>query len=451
MGPVAFCMGLLLLLAAPIMRGGNRYIALIPLEWIGLAVLLALWLHHARAGRLERATPNPLLMLLALSPLLLALLQLLPVPSDWWARLPGRAVYGEALQTLGASDRAWRPVSVNPAATAASLLAGIPLAAALLMGVLASYSQLRAIAKVVVAMAMAQVVLGLIQLAGGEGLLMLGSSSSTPVGTFNNRNHFANYIAMAMFAYLWLASEASSSRGRAGAPNDRHRSLLLAAGGLSLLLGLLMSRSRGAQLSALPLALVGLWLAWPRATHAAPTWRALLAVALGLLFVAAGAIGFDTVAVRFAPDDVVAAAGYRGKLALTSLDAALAFWPWGSGWGTYDQIYPRFQPADIVGMAHHAHMDYVEMLLEGGVFFIFLAVAFAWLAVRRALFLAAVAKRHRTLDRESMACALCGLGLLALLLHSLVEFNMRIPANAILGALLAGAYLRPLSAARANA
>jgi hypothetical protein len=41
-----------------------------------------------------------------------------------------------------------------------------------------------------------------------------------------------------------------------------------------------------------------------------------------------------------------------------------------------------------------------------------------------------------------MASALCGLGLLGLLLHSLVEFNMHIPANAILGALLAGAYLR---------
>jgi hypothetical protein len=46
-----------------------------------------------------------------------------------------------------------------------------------------------------------------------------------------------------------------------------------------------------------------------------------------------------------------------------------------------------------------------------------------------------------------MAAALCGLGLLGLLAHSLVEFNLRIPANAILGALLAGVYLRPLRSA----
>ena len=51
----------------------------------------------------------------------------------------------------------------------------------------------------------------------------------------------------------------------------------------------------------------------------------------------------------------------------------------------------------------------------------------------------------RELSREEMTAALCGLGLLGFLLHSLVEFNMHIPANAILAALLAGVYLRPLA------
>ena len=46
-----------------------------------------------------------------------------------------------------------------------------------------------------------------------------------------------------------------------------------------------------------------------------------------------------------------------------------------------------------------------------------------------------------------MTTALCGLGLLGFLMHSLVEFNMHIPANAILASLLAGVYLRPLGKA----
>jgi hypothetical protein len=45
-----------------------------------------------------------------------------------------------------------------------------------------------------------------------------------------------------------------------------------------------------------------------------------------------------------------------------------------------------------------------------------------------------------------MAAALCGIGLLGFLLHALVDFPMRIPANAVFAAVLAGAYLRPLSA-----
>jgi hypothetical protein len=52
---------------------------------------------------------------------------------------------------------------------------------------------------------------------------------------------------------------------------------------------------------------------------------------------------------------------------------------------------------------------------------------------------------ERTLDRESMMAALCGIGLAGFLAHSMVDFPMRVPGNAILAALMAGAFLRPLS------
>jgi hypothetical protein len=42
--------------------------------------------------------------------------------------------------------------------------------------------------------------------------------------------------------------------------------------------------------------------------------------------------------------------------------------------------------------------------------------------------------------------ASCGIGLLAVLLHSWVDFNLRIPANAMLAAFLLGVLLRPLQA-----
>ena len=87
------------------------------------------------------------------------------------------------------------------------------------------------------------------------------------------------------------------------------------------------------------------------------------------------------------------------------------------------------------------------MLFEGGIFAALLAAAFLALVIGRAVQLARTAWRARELSREEMTAALCGLGLLGFLLHSLVEFNMHIPANAILASLLAGVYLRPLGKA----
>jgi hypothetical protein len=53
-------------------------------------------------------------------------------------------------------------------------------------------------------------------------------------------------------------------------------------------------------------------------------------------------------------------------------------------------------------------------------------------------------RRGKRMSAEvSMRCY-AGLGVLALLLHSWVEFNMRIPALAICGGFLLGTFLKPL-------
>jgi hypothetical protein len=452
MGPVVLSIGMVLLLAAPMMRGGNRYVALIPLEFLGLAVMLGLVMRWAMVRPLfdtEPARGRLLVTLLVCSPALLALVQLAPLPAQLWVRLPGHELYIDTLKAIGVSADTMRPMSLVPSATRAALLAGIPIAAALLLGYAASLSQLRMLMRAVVVLAFAEVLLGLLQTAGGLysplffGVLTFG----VPVGTFANRNHFANYLAMALAAYLWLAYESVRVRRVERSPRSfstRHLVSLWAVGGLVLVLGILLSRSRGGALfgltsAALALAAVSLRVnGWSRGLRFAVPLFAVLMIGAGAL------IGFDAVTSRLSADQLASSAGFRSELARTSLQGALAFWPWGSGWGTYDMVYPRFQPASLPGFANHAHMDYVEMLFEGGIFFVLFAAAFAWLAGERAWRLARTALHDRTLDRDAMAAALCGLGLLGLLLHSLVDFNLRIPANAILGALLAGAYLRPL-------
>lgn len=452
-GPVALSGGLLLLLASPLMRGGNRHVALIPLEIASLGVLLALWFRLTLAWRERNApgAPPAAMAVLLLSPLLIGLMQLIPLPPSIWGDLPGHAVYLETLNDIGAAADVWRPITISPDATRAALLAGIPVVAAFLLGGLASLQQLRRLLLAVVIVAFAEVLLGLLQISGGQhsplffGVMTYGP----PVGTFANRNHFGNYLAMALAGYVWLAYEANrraAARRARHAFGSSHQAAAWVAGGLVLVLGILMSRSRGAALFGLPVAVAGLGLASLRIVGFARGLRFAVPVALVLVLASAALIGFDAVTSRITGDQLATSADFRGLLARSTLEGAMAFWPFGSGWGTYDLAYQRFQPAAVAGYANHAHQDYAEMLLEGGILFLMPALAFLWLAAQRALLLVRMAKRDRRLDRDAMAAAVCGLGLLGFLLHSLVEFNMRIPANAILGALLAGAYVRPVSA-----
>jgi O-antigen ligase len=439
---------LILRALSPLMRGGNRQVALIALEGIALALLVAL-LAGSGGIRARPTLRTALLALLATSPLWLALVYLLPVPASLWAATPGRGVYPDLLASAGIAMGDWLPLSLVPDATASSLMAGIPVAAAFLAGLALRLPQLKLALGVLAGVAFLQVVMGLLQMAGGSGSsLYFGGIAGRPFGTFANPNHFANYLAMALAAYVWLAwSSASQWRRRAWSHTASTRTRMLAiwgAGGMLLLVGILMSHSRGAALGGLPAALCAFAVAVTAGSRGR-AWRATLAMAGLALLAAVALVGFDFVVNRFQARSFSADASFRELLAASTLHGAAQFWPWGAGWGSYAAVFPRFQPPTVVGTANYAHNDYAQLLFEGGIFALLLAAAFAWLAVTRAVQLVRAALAHGRLRREEMASALCGLGLLGFLLHSLVEFNMHIPANAVAAALLAGAYLRPLA------
>lgn len=446
-GPVALSAFLVLLVLSPLMRGGNRQVALIVLEAIALIVLVAL------VFRLDRLMApggwqRMLLVFVVASPLWLAVVYLVPLPASLWSSLDGRSGYLEMMAGVGIQRPLALPLSLAPDATKVSLLAAIPLVAAFAAGFAADVKQLRIILRVLVGSALVQIVIGLLQAGGGTGSgLNFGADGGRPIGTFANPNHLANYVAMALAAYVWLAWLKVTKRRGSHARQHAHsggRTLTIAiAGAVLLLAGVLMTRSRGAVLSGVPAAagaaIVTLWLG-----SSLRSLRTILFLVAGAVAVGVALVGYEAVATRLDVSRMAADASYRTIQAATTLEGAWHFWPWGSGWGTYYEVYPRFQPASLVGTADYAHHDYAQMLFEGGVFAVLLMLAFGWLAVTRLVELIRIARREGRFGREEMACALCGLGLLGFLLHSFVEFNMHIPANAIVASLLAGVYLRPL-------
>lgn len=448
-GPVAVFALLILLGAAPLMRGGNRHVALIALEAFALVFLVAALAGARRPGR-GWSFSHGLLLFLASSPAWLALVYLVPIDAEWWRLAAGRDAYAQVLARAGIEVGQKLPLSLIPDATAASLFAGIPIVAAFIAGFAMRHRQLRLALTVLVAVAFLEVAIGLLQAAGGSSSsLYFGRAGGRPFGTFANPNHFANYVAMALAAYLWLASLHLASRrhrreaGLHSRLEGSHAAALWWAGGVLLMIGILMSRSRGAVVAGLPAALCVAALVIASTTRFR-SWRTVLL----LLAVGAGGamalVGIDFVVSRFDLSAMSSAASFRALLSSTTLQGAAHFWPWGAGWGTYAGVYPRFQPSSVVGAAEHAHDDYAELLFEGGIFSVLLMAAFAWLAVGRVVALVRAAMRNGRLSRDELASAVCGLALAGFLLHSFVEFNMHIPANAIAAALLAGAFLRPL-------
>jgi len=98
----------------------------------------------------------------------------------------------------------------------------------------------------------------------------------------------------------------------------------------------------------------------------------------------------------------------------------------GWGLGTFPVAYPQFRSFYTTFFINDAHNDYLQFLVETG------AVGFAivlWFVV--ALYRNALQRLRDWPDDISSAVTLaCLLGCTGILVHSLVDFNLQIPANA---------------------
>jgi len=112
------------------------------------------------------------------------------------------------------------------------------------------------------------------------------------------------------------------------------------------------------------------------------------------------------------------------------------FW-WGVGPGHFDYCFRPYRPERLQGRPDHAHNEYLDTLADWGLAGT-LIVAAAWMLLYWGAF-----KTWRQVHKpeNDFATSLsnrfafvlgAALGLWALLLHSVVDFNMHIPANAIL-------------------
>jgi O-antigen ligase len=441
-GPVLFALTAAIVVFAPLVRGGNRPLPLAALELAGLALLVLLvWTRRDLAAGL----PGTLRWGIALL-VLVPLAQLLPIPVDWWARLPGHAPFARVLEIAGESA-GWRAISIHPAATQYSWLVMIPCLAVFLAVRQLDRARLRRIAMLFAAVACLEALLGILQAGTAQGSAFhLGNThgGGAATGTYVNRNHFAGLVEMAlpMLLALWAAEmlPAVSHRGEVMREHPRNADMKFAMRALFsvltiiLLLALLLSRSRaGISAGMFAFGLAVVMLVWKSSTTQVRVVLAIVAAGAAIL---AASVGLTPVLDRFAPDDVASNAGGRWALTIDSLHAALALMPLGSGLGTFADVFRRYQGGAIIGFADHAHNDYAELLVELGIaglaVIVLLAAAFAmrWRSV----------VRNQRSRRTRFLQVAAGLGMLAVAVHGLFDFNFHIPANAIYFSLLAGIF-----------
>jgi O-antigen ligase len=100
----------------------------------------------------------------------------------------------------------------------------------------------------------------------------------------------------------------------------------------------------------------------------------------------------------------------------------------GSGLGTLVSVYPRYETVYDGLVVDHAHNDYIEALAETGVLGGLCGLAFLILLYRNAIH--GFSSRQGPLSRGLRAGAMVAVS--GLLLHSFFDFNLHIPANALL-------------------
>jgi O-antigen ligase len=373
---------------------------------LALAVLVIVLLRRSQAPAPGRTFLTALVALPVW-----VLFTLVPLP------LGPRAAIGAGLADFA------RPISLAPAATFA---AWMHLAACILVFLLVREIAWRAsdsqppwiVALPIVVVSGLEAVLGLVQSYTGA------TGGAGAHGTFDNRDHFAGLLEMALpFAAMYGIATLRSDRTRFGTPL---RPALIASGAFAaaalILAGTIHSLSRMGFLCAL----AGLFVA-AAVTLRRKRWLLAGPVVAVLLFIY---LPNDQLIARFAePHALDRVDIWRDTLPMVP-DYLLT----GCGLGAWESAFTKFQRLSPTVTVRYAHNDYLQYLVELGLPG-FVCGLILVIAAMRAAALAAL--RHSSPAGRALGAA-CLASMTALLLHSLVDYNSYLPSNAFAFAWVAG-------------
>jgi O-antigen ligase len=363
-----------------------------------------------------------------------AALQIIPLPSGLVAALsPARGQMLAALGPVGATAP-YVSLSVFPSGTLQHLLlTGGYIAVYLMVRELMWFFSYRrwVLALPLIGIATWEAVLGMTQ--------YWSEADSVASGNYANRNHFAGLLELTLpFAVAYPLAFFRGNQRRTGIPvPDALRISASWAIAAVLLVGIMFSLSRMGFISALfSLLVIGILTVLTSRIAQGSASRAAKWVSLGLI-----AILVLTTFLFLPPDQLVERFARlseegqgRPELWAGTIQLVRAYPIFGCGLGGYESAFPKYKVSAPLLSDDYAHNDYLQFLAEMGVFGAGILLVLAVATVRSA-FRGTLAVSDPGAWSLAIACA--G-SLSAILLHSAADFNLYIPANAMVVAWVAG-------------
>jgi len=434
---------LAVVLAATVLNFGGVGPLAYSLMEIGLfAALLALLIRTTWQGR------PPLRV--SVWPVLFAVwsgLQLVPLPVGLVRWLQPARFQGPAASLV---TPAWLTLSIYPHAT---LLLWVRYLAYLSAFILAatlfdSRSRSSLLVRTLMGIGLIEAVYGSVEyLMGWEQIFNFNKQyyKGMATGTYINHNHFAGALEMTLpflagsvlyYFRLWQENRRKAySHGTQGVEPAGFQAIVYIFLLIVMMVALVLSQSRGGILGALVSLLFIALLAQLRVRR--KTWLLGLLSFMGLavgygLWIGLGSIlqRFESLSYGTQEFDIAT----RLSFAKDAL-GLIRDYPWtGSGLGTFVVAFRHYQTNFATLFIDHPHNDYVEFAAETGLLgAALLFLPMVYLLVKMIATFLSDSRRYRS----SVVLGCVG-ALLAILLHSVMDFNLQIPANALILSVVLG-------------
>lgn len=375
-------------------------------------------------------------------------LQVMPMPASWLAVLSPNSLKIQQAAGLAEAGLPFHlSLDIFQSRIMASLSCAYFLIFVLVLFLVRDAKRLDRFAQVLVWSGLLQAMAGIFLFSLGAHYRMFFSEliHDNVIGTFVNRNHFAGYMEMALSIGIGLMLARLGKRGHSYSgwrqrlvaalsflisPKMRLRMMLVI-----MVIALVLTRSRMGNTAFLAAMLIVGMVSIPLSWRMAPATVALILSLVIVDVVIIGTwVGLEKVVNRINDTTLVSNSGggqdsieERLLPARYTLDLIREFPVFGAGAGSFYNVFAKYRPPEVGGYFDHAHNDYAEIASDSGLLG---AGLLATLVLSTfSISIKVLYQRRASLPRGVAFGAL--MSIVALAIHSSVDFNLQIPANAL--------------------